>query len=133
MMAITREDDFVSRAAGEWRIHPSEYLIAIIRAYNTIQIVHEYQGHYFEKKLKLTQSIHFFCTGFLKINRFHLHATFFVDHGAKYYANEIIYLSLLEKQHSRGQLRLLEVKYLTITFEVIFLVDRKYRKRKLKS
>jgi hypothetical protein len=24
MMAVTREDDFVSRAAGEWRIHPSE-------------------------------------------------------------------------------------------------------------
>jgi hypothetical protein len=30
MMAITREDDFVSRAAGEWR-NSSERVIAIIR------------------------------------------------------------------------------------------------------
>jgi hypothetical protein len=30
MMAITREDDFVSRAAGEWR-NPSQQVIAIIR------------------------------------------------------------------------------------------------------
>jgi hypothetical protein len=29
-MAITREDDFVSRAAGEWR-NSSERVIAIIR------------------------------------------------------------------------------------------------------
>jgi hypothetical protein len=30
MMAITREDDFVLRAADEWR-HSSERVIAIIR------------------------------------------------------------------------------------------------------
>jgi hypothetical protein len=34
MMAITREDDFVSRAVGEWR-NSSERKIAIIREYNT--------------------------------------------------------------------------------------------------
>jgi hypothetical protein len=35
MMAITREDDFVSRAAGEWR-NSSERATAIIRKYSTI-------------------------------------------------------------------------------------------------
>jgi hypothetical protein len=30
MMAITCEDDFVSRSAGEWR-NPSERVLAIIR------------------------------------------------------------------------------------------------------
>jgi hypothetical protein len=35
MMAITREDDFVSRAAGEWR-NSSERVIAIIRELNII-------------------------------------------------------------------------------------------------
>jgi hypothetical protein len=30
MMTITREDDFVSRAAGEWR-NSSERVIAIVR------------------------------------------------------------------------------------------------------
>jgi hypothetical protein len=30
MMAVTREDDFVSQAAGEWR-NSSEQIIAIIR------------------------------------------------------------------------------------------------------
>jgi hypothetical protein len=30
MMAITREEDFVSRAANEWR-NPSELVLAIIR------------------------------------------------------------------------------------------------------
>jgi hypothetical protein len=35
MIAITREDDFVSRAAGEWR-NASERAIAIIREYNSV-------------------------------------------------------------------------------------------------
>jgi hypothetical protein len=35
MMAITREDDFVSRAAGEWR-NSSQRDIAIIRELNII-------------------------------------------------------------------------------------------------
>jgi hypothetical protein len=34
-MAIIREDDFVSRAAGEWR-NLSQRVIAVIREYNTI-------------------------------------------------------------------------------------------------
>jgi hypothetical protein len=32
MMAVTREDDFVSQAAGEWR-NSSEQIIAIIREF----------------------------------------------------------------------------------------------------
>jgi hypothetical protein len=43
MMAITRENDFASRAAGEWR-NSSEQVIAIIREYNTTLF-------YYEKKL----------------------------------------------------------------------------------
>jgi hypothetical protein len=35
MMAITRWDDFVSRAEGEWR-HLSEPVMAIVREWNTI-------------------------------------------------------------------------------------------------
>jgi hypothetical protein len=34
-MAITREDDFVSRGAGEW-LNSSERAIGIIREYNTV-------------------------------------------------------------------------------------------------
>jgi hypothetical protein len=39
MMAITREDDFVSRVRGEW-FNSSEQVIAVIREYNTILLLH---------------------------------------------------------------------------------------------
>jgi hypothetical protein len=42
MMAITRDDDFVSRAAGEWR-NPSERVIAIIRELNTNFFFYDYE------------------------------------------------------------------------------------------